>query len=580
MNLINLETVTVSLGIRAVLDEVSLGIAAGERIGVVGRNGAGKSTLLSAMTRDLPVDGGRVTHVNGLRVGVLTQSDNFASDMTVREAVVGDLEEHAWAGDSKVRDVLRGLGLGDSLERTMGPMSGGERRRVGLASLLVRELDLIVLDEPTNHLDIEGVTWLASHLNTKRQLAVLVVTHDRWFLDEVTTQTWEVIDGKVESYEGGYAAYVLAKAERMRQDASAEARRQNLMRKELAWLRRGPPARTSKPNFRIEAAQALIADEPPARDRLQLEKFSTTRLGKQVFDIEDASYSVGGRTLFDNVTWRLGPGDRVAIVGVNGSGKTTLLRLLSHAVQPQAGVVKNGKTVKVGYLDQHIAVLDPSWRALEAVEKVARITDLGGGRTVSATSLLERFGFTGQRQWTPVGDLSGGERRRLQILRLLMSEPNVLLLDEPTNDLDVETLNVIEDMLDGWAGTLIVVSHDRYFIERVTDRVVGLMGDGKIRDLPGGVEEYLRRRGDTPSAAVETQTRDKQGDTRLQRKELSRLEREISKLDDRVNKTNVKLSEIVDDFEEAGRLAAQIAELSAEREVLEEQWLELSEQLA
>ena len=577
MNLVNLETVTVSLGTRVLLDSLSLGIGAKERIGVVGRNGAGKTTLLSTMVRALPVDAGRVTHVSGLQIGVLSQTDDLSDDDTVRQIVVGDRAEHDWAGDPRIRDIVSGLGLADSLDRVIGPMSGGERRRVALAALLIRELDLLVLDEPTNHLDIEGVTWLAAHLNARRSLAVIVVTHDRWFLDEVATKTWEVVDGRVEAYEGGYAAYVLAKAERERQDANTEARRQNLLRKELAWLRRGPPARTSKPAFRIEAAQALIANEPPARDRLALEKFATARLGKDVLDVEDVSISLGGTTLLEDVTWRLGPGDRIAVVGVNGSGKTTLLRLLSGDLSPDSGRIKRGKTIKVATLDQHVAVLDPTWRALEAVEKVARVVDLGGGRSATAGQLLERFGFSGDRQWTPVGDLSGGERRRLQILRLLMSEPNVLLLDEPTNDLDVETLNVVEDLLDSWPGTLVVVSHDRYFVERVTDRVVGLMGDGKLLDLVGGVNEYLTRRNQSPATPAATGARTSSGDSRAARKELVRLEREISRLDDRERKLHARMAEAAGGYQEVTELDDRLREVVSEKERLEEEWLHLAE---
>jgi ATP-binding cassette subfamily F protein uup len=524
-NLVNCETVSKSYGTRTLLDAVSLGVATGDRIGVVGRNGAGKSTLLRLLGRQETPDTGRVTHVSDLRVATVSQRDDLDPDMTVRQAVVGDRAEHEWAGDPRLRDIVTGL-LGDTvaagagLDTRIGPLSGGERRRIALARALVQDADLLLLDEPTNHLDVAGIAWLAAHLAARRG-ALVVVTHDRWFLDEVCTHTWEVSDGGVHDYEGGYSAYVLARAERARIAAADWGKRQNLLRKELAWLRRGPPARTSKPKFRIDAANELIAGEPPARDNAELLRFATTRLGKRVYDLDDVTVTVtaagepaggasdrgessdrgggqsaGGarRTLLNHVTWQLGPGDRVGVVGANGSGKTTLLRLLTGARQPDTGHVVTGSTVRVAYLAQEISEIDPTLRAREAVEQVRGTARLGDGRELTATQLLDRFGFTGERQWTPVGELSGGERRRLQLMRLLMDEPNVLLLDEPTNDLDVETLTALEDLLDGWPGSLLVVSHDRYFLERVTDHVQALLGDGRLVMLPGGVTEYLERR--------------------------------------------------------------------------------------
>ncbi len=490
VNLLNLENVTVAHGTRLLLDGVSLGVSEGDRIGIVGRNGGGKTTLLTTLVKAEQPHSGRVTHNSGLRVGVLTQDVRVDPAATVHGAVLGDAAEHTWAGDARVREILDGLGLhGLGLDATIGTMSGGERRRVALAALLVQEWDVVVLDEPTNHLDVEGVAWLAEHLKGRsRSQAHLVVTHDRWFLDEVNDATWEVHDGAVDQYEGGYSAYVLARAERDRMASSAEQKRLQLVKKELAWLRRGPPARTSKPQFRIDAANALIADEPPARDDIALQRFSIARLGKTVYELRDVSLSFADRTLLDSVSWIAGPGDRIGVVGVNGAGKSTLLKLLVRELEPDAGTVVVGQTVKCAYLSQEVAELDPSLRVLEAIENVARSVDLGGGKTIGASSLADRFGFTGNAQWTRVGELSGGERRRLQILRLLMGEPNVLLLDEPTNDLDIDTLNALEDVLDGWPGTLIVVSHDRYFLERVTAVTASLMGDGTLAALPGGVE--------------------------------------------------------------------------------------------
>ncbi len=583
-NLVNLESVSKAHGTTALLERVSLGLDDADRVGVVGLNGAGKSTLLRVLTREEPADEGRVTHRSGIHIGVLGQSVALPPDATVRDVVLGTAwldegfgAEHEWAGDARIRQVLDGLGLHTiGLDSPIRPLSGGERRRVALAALLVREADVLVLDEPTNHLDVEGVAWLAEHLVAKR-CALLVVTHDRWFLDAVCTQTWEVADGAVNAYDGGYAAYVLARAERARQAAASEERRQNLIRKELAWLRRGPPARTSKPKFRIDAAQALIADEPDPRDTVQLKRFATTRLGKQVYDAEDVSLTLGGKTLLDDVTWRIGPGDRLGLVGVNGAGKTTLLRLLTGGIQPDAGTVRVGKTVKVAYLSQEVVELPPALRVLEAVQEIAnRITV--GDRELTAGQLAEMFGFGSTRQWTPVGDLSGGERRRLQLLRLLMAEPNVLLLDEPTNDLDIDTLNALEDLLDSWPGTLVVVSHDRYLVERVCDNVWALLGDGKLQMLTGGIEEYLSRRrasNETPTSAPKPPT----VDSRAAKKELAKLERQVAKLEAKEAKLHDALAEHATDYERVATLDAELKEVRSERERLEEEWLHLSEQV-
>src|SRR5512139_2893043 len=491
-NLVNLERVHKSYGIRPLLDGVSLGVGTGERVGVVGRNGDGKTTLLRVIGGLEEPDEGRVSRSRGLHLGFLTQGDDLDPSATVQQAVLGDLAEHEWAADRFTREIVEVLLAGIPLDREVAGLSGGERRRCSLARLLLGDHDLIVLDEPTNHLDVEAGSWLAEHL-ARRTSALVGVTHDRWFLDEVCDTTSEVHDGVVDVYDGGYAAFVLAKAERQRQAAASESRRQNLMRKELAWLRRGAPARTSKPKFRIEAANALIADEPPARDSLELQRFATQRLGKDVLDVEDVTLVRGEKVLLDHATWRLGPGDRVGLVGVNGAGKTSVLRLLSGELAPAAGRVKRGRTVALEQLSQGLDELDPNERVLDAVEAIRRVTKTASGE-ITASSLLERFGFTGDRLTARIGDLSGGERRRFQMLRLLLTEPNVLLLDEPTNDLDIETLTVLEDFLDGWPGTLVVVSHDRYFLERVTDSVWALLGDGQISMLPRVVDEYLERR--------------------------------------------------------------------------------------
>jgi ABC transport system ATP-binding/permease protein len=589
VNLVNLEQVDKAYGERVLLDSVSLGVSAGDRIGVVGRNGGGKTTLLRVLTQTEPADGGRVTHARGLEVGYLRQTDDFAASATVRSVVLGDLAEHEWASDPRAREVVRELIAGVDLDRTVGALSGGERRRVGLARLLVADHDLLVLDEPTNHLDVEVVDWLARHLVARAQ-ALVVVTHDRWFLDAVCTTTWEVHDGRVDRYDGGYAAYVLARAERDRQAAAAESRRRNLVRKELAWLRRGPPARTSKPRFRVDAANALIADEPAPRDRLQLQRFATGRLGKDVLDLEDVTLSLGGRVMLDRTTWRLGPGDRLGLVGVNGSGKTTVLRLLAGQARPDAGRRRQGRTVRLAHLHQHLAGLDLSERVLASVESVRRVMSLPGGAEVTATSMLERFGFTGDRLMAPIGDLSGGERRRLQLLRLLMDEPNVLLLDEPTNDLDIETLNVLEDFLDGWPGTLVAVSHDRYFLERACDEVWALLGDGSLVMLPRGVEEYLERRrrssalvGDpTPEStgvsADESRRRTSAAEQRDARKEVARLERRLAKVAETEKRLHEEMAEKAADHEALADLDERLRDVVAERESLEEAWLAAAEQ--
>ncbi|MFN2518560.1 MAG: ABC-F family ATP-binding cassette domain-containing protein, partial [Jatrophihabitantaceae bacterium] len=530
-NLVNVENISKAYGTRTVLDRVSLGITDGDRVGVVGRNGDGKSTLLRMITGAEPPDSGRVTRTGGVQVAMVEQRGHLPAGSTVGSVVVGDAAEHEWAGDAAVREVLTGLGLAAvGLDADVARLSGGERRRVVLARALAQQAALLVLDEPTNHLDVEGITWLADYLVARRG-ALLVVTHDRWFLDAVCLRTWEVTGASVLQYQGGYAAYVLARAERAKQSDTAEARRQNLLRKELAWLRRGPPARTTKPKFRIEAAEALIADVPEPRSSVALRSLAQRRLGRSVYDVEDVTMRVGDRVLLDRVTWHVGPGDRIGVIGVNGSGKTHLLRLLAGELAPTSGAVKIGQTVQAGHLSQEVAELPGGLRVLEAVQQVRRTATLDGTE-LTATQLAERFGFANDRQWTPVADLSGGERRRLQLLRLLLAQPNVLLLDEPTNDLDIDTLAALEDLLDSWVGTLVVVSHDRYLIERICDSTVALLGDGSLAALPGGVEEYLARRASSEVAAS-AERRERKGDSRAARRELTRLERQLAQLEKR-----------------------------------------------
>jgi ATP-binding cassette subfamily F protein uup len=578
-NLVNLESVSKSYGTTTVLDRVSLGIANGDRIGVVGRNGGGKSTLLRMITGAEPPDAGRATRTGGLRIATVEQAGLLTAGASVRELVVGDAAEHVWAGDAAVREVLSGLGLSAlGLDSPVDRLSGGERRRVSLAAALVTEAELLVLDEPTNHLDIEGVTWLAEYLNRRRG-ALLAVTHDRWFLDAVCGRTWEVIDSCVRSFDGGYAAYVLARAERDRQAAASQARRQNLLRKELAWLRRGAPARTSKPKFRIEAAEALITDVPEPRSSVELRALSAQRLGRTVYELDQVSLAVGAdRQLFDRVSWQVGPGDRIGVIGVNGSGKTHLLRLLAGELVPDAGRVVIGQTVRVGHLSQDVSELPGQLRVIEAVTEVRGSAELGGVE-LSAGQLAERFGFANDRQWTPVADLSGGERRRLQLLRLLLGQPNVLLLDEPTNDLDTDTLAELEDLLDSWAGTLIVVSHDRYLIERVCDSTVALLGDGSLAALPGGIEQYLDQRAETRVADQPVPERpQRKGDSRTARKELARLERELDKLERQERTLHDALAEHAADYVRVAELDAELRSVLARKEATELSWLELAEQ--
>ncbi len=631
-HLLGVENLRLTVGSRLLLEDVTLGLEDGARVGVLGPNGAGKSTFLAALAGHREPDGGRVTRTGGVSVAVLSQADDLPPGATVRTAIHGQAPEHEWASDPAVRDIHAGLIADLDLDADVATLSGGQRRRVALAAVLTRRADVVILDEPTNHLDVEGVDWLARHLQARfsgsggRGAGALVtVTHDRWFLDAICTNVWEVVPGvdpgggrpqvagRIETYDGGYAAYVLARAERARQAALAAVKRENLLRKELAWLRRGAPARTSKPRFRIEAAEALIADVPPPRDTVALTAMATARLGKRVLDLEDVTvrYPVSSdgagagaraeREVLRHVTLRLAPGERVGVVGVNGAGKTTLLRLLEGVQEPTGGRVVRGKTVQVATLSQSTHELD-ALADLRVVEAVAMVGErvVVGDKEMTAAQLVERLGFTRQRAWTRVGEVSGGERRRLQLLRLLMTEPNVLLLDEPTNDLDTDTLAAVEDILDSFPGTLVVVSHDRYLLERVTDHQVALLGDGSVRDLPGGVEQYLRLRREAAgpargaAASASSSTTSIAGGARAERgatsgakrhearKALARIERRMERSSQVVAALHVRMEEISADPAQVGELAELGRELVAAQAAhaeLEEQWLEAAEAL-
>ncbi|MDN5879430.1 MAG: ABC-F family ATP-binding cassette domain-containing protein [Micrococcaceae bacterium] len=598
-HLLGAENVSVAFATRTILDEVTLGLEQGDRIGMVGRNGDGKSTLMRLLARRQDPDSGRVTQRSDVQVGYLDQQDVLDGDLEVGQAIVGDAAAHEWASNPKIREIMGGLVGEVDWNARVSDLSGGQRRRVALAKLLIGDDDVIMLDEPTNHLDVEGVAWLADHLKRRwraNQGALLVITHDRWFLDEISTRTWEVHDGIVEAFDGGYAAYVLARAERDRSEAVSEGKRQQLVKKELAWLRRGAPARTAKPKFRIDAANAIIADVPQARDTVALSKMATARLGKDVLDLEHVSLTYdGGAPLFKNITLRLAPGERLGIVGVNGSGKSTLLRLLNGEVEPTEGRIKRGKTVQTAVLTQEVTELDElsNRRVIEVIQEEKNVFSIGG-KEVSAGQLIEQLGFSQEKQWTPVRDLSGGERRRLQLLRLLVGEPNVLMLDEPTNDLDTDTLAAVEDLLDSWPGTLVVVSHDRYLLERVTDHQIALLGDGQIRDLPGGVEQYLQLRsgsgaggptsGPAASGAGGNGAAGSGGETseagkREARKEINRIDKKLAKLAAREERLHAKMATASEgmDIDGLSALNAELKELQSEHEALEEAWLEAAE---
>lgn len=589
-HLLGAEQIDLEFPTKQVFDGITVGVNEGDRIGIVGRNGDGKSTLLKILSKQLEPDSGRVTYRGSLRVGYLTQVDKIDNSLSIGQAVVGEGPEHEWATDPKIRDVLQGL-LGDlDWSQQVGTLSGGQRRRVALAALLAGDYDIVMLDEPTNHLDVEAVAWLAEHLRnrwSKNAGGLLVVTHDRWFLDAVCNLTWEVYGGKIEPFDGGYAAYVLQRAERNRQAASSEARRQNLLRKELAWLGRGAPARTAKPKFRIDAALNLIANEPPPRDQLELSKLATQRLGKDVVDFEDVSYQTeDGKPILKDVTWRLGPGDRIGLLGANGAGKTTLLQLMTGELRPSSGRIKIGKTVKFATLSQDVRELDEfADDRIFAMIKREKTTFTVGKKEVGTGQLVEQLGFDSAQLQTPISELSGGQRRRFQLLRLLFTEPNVLILDEPTNDLDTDMLAAVEDLLDTWPGTLIVVSHDRYLLERVTDQQFALLGDGKLRHLPKGVEQFLQLRKAQPQdQAVVTVAKPQSA---LSGAEKRNLEKESARLERAMAKGNLELEQILlqlatadqADYELLLKLAERQRELTSQLGEFETLWLETLEKL-
>ena len=600
-HLLGAESLHLEFPTKVVFDSVTLGIAEGDRIGIVGRNGDGKSSLLAMIAGRLEPDAGKVTVRGGTRIGVVDQQDTLDDNQTVGRAIVGDLDEHEWAGDARIRDVLAGLVTDLDWNAPLSTLSGGQRRRVALAAVLIGGWDVLILDEPTNHLDVEGIAWLAAHLKkrwTANAGALLVVTHDRWFLDEVCTLTWEVHDRIVEPFEGGYAAYILQRVERDRQAAAIEARRQNLARKELAWLRRGAPARTSKPKFRIDAANALIADVPEIRNSTELQSLAVTRLGKDVVDLLDASVSFDGREILRDIEWRIAPGERTGILGVNGAGKSTLLGLVDGSVSPTGGRVKRGKTVRVATLtqrldelEQHLA--DPVRVVIGGLRTSYTIGSGSKAQELTPGQLLERLGFSSAQLSTPVRDLSGGQKRRLQLLLILLDQPNVLILDEPTNDLDTDMLAAMEDLLDSWPGTLLVVSHDRYFLERVTDQQYAILpgpgGAGRLRHLPGGVDEYLRLREQTtdagterPGSASEAPAASEPGlsgaDLRAAQKELSAIERKLERLTQRTAEIHERMAaHDQSDFAGLTRLGDELREVETETAALEERWFELTE---
>ena len=594
MNLLSCENVSKAFGERPLLRDVSLGVGKGERIGVVGRNGAGKSTLLRVLAGTEPADSGRVTRGASVVVGELDQVGISEPDATIRSHVLGDRDEHEWASDSGVREILTALLGGfdsEQLDRNISDLSGGERRRAYLAEQLIREVDVLFLDEPTNHLDVEIIAWLAAHLKNRPKIAIVTVTHDRWFLDEVCDHMWEVVGGNVEEYEGGYSAYVLAKAERMRQDAVSEARRQNLMRKELAWLRRGPPARTTKPQFRIDAANELIAAEPPPRNAVELLEFASARLGRTVYELHDAKIGFETKTLINHITWNIAPGARIGILGPNGAGKTSVLRSVLGEIPLLAGKRVEGVTVKTGVLSQNLADLDLTKTVIDTVSDVANYIELGKGKQLSASQVCQRLGFDHDGQFTRVGELSGGERRRLELTRILMSEPNVLVLDEPTNDFDVEILAALEDLLDGFPGTLIIISHDRYFLERVCDNFVAVMGDQAFTDLPGGIEQYLdSRRKMLANATVKTGAGNNLVGMKVSklsparerelRKATDKFERQLSKIEVQIGVVHDQMLEFSHDFERVAQCDVELRELNESKETIELQWIQAADELS
>jgi ATPase subunit of ABC transporter with duplicated ATPase domains len=589
-HLLGAEQVSLEFPTKKVFDSITVGVSEGDRIGIVGRNGDGKSTLIKVLAKRMDPDSGRVTWRGDIRVGFLTQTDEIDSDLSVAQAVVGERPEFEWASDAKIRDVFAGLISDLDWHQSVGSLSGGQRRRVALAALLAGEYDVIMLDEPTNHLDVDGVAWLAQHLNSRWSRnagGLLVVTHDRWFLDAVCNLTWEVFGGQIEPFEGGYAAYIQQRAERNRQAQAIEARRQNLLRKELAWLGRGAPARTAKPKFRIDAALELIANEPPPRDTLELSKLATARLGKDVVELDGVSYQTpDGKTIIKDLDLIIGPGDRIGFVGANGAGKTTLLGLINGSLKPTSGKVKIGKTVRFAWLSQDIKELDEfgSERIFSMIAR-EKTSFTVGKKELSTGQLVEQLGFESAQLQTPIADLSGGQRRRFQLLRLLFTEPNVLILDEPTNDLDTDMLAAMEDLLDTWPGTLIVVSHDRYLLERVTDTQYALLGDNKVRHLTRGVDQYLElRKNMTKPAVIAAAAAASQG---LSGAERRNLEKELARLERALEKARAEEKALHDQFAQADQtnfeLLTNLMQLQRENQELmaelENSWLETSEKL-
>ena len=606
--LLGCEKARVEFPTKTVFEDVSLGLDEGDRIGVVGKNGDGKSTLLSLLAGIIEPDEGRVIRTRGVRVGVLGQADALSDDDTVEHAVVGDTPEYEWAGDARVRDIISGLAADIPWQGRVGDLSGGQRRRVDLARLLIGDWDVLMLDEPTNHLDMRAITWLAHHLKARWKHgtgALLVVTHDRWFLDEVCLSMWEVHDRTIDPFEGGFSAYIQQRVERDRQAQVAEQRRQNQLRRELAWLARGAQARSTKPKFRIDAACELIADVPPLRNTLELKRMAVARLGKQVVDLTDVTVRLGGKTVLDDVSWIIGPGDRFGIVGENGAGKTTLLRVIEGALAPSAGRVKIGKTVKFAVLSQHLDNLVKlgSDRVREVIGRYSRRVMLDGKEATPA-QLLERLGFTRDDLNEPVCDLSGGQKRRLALMLILLDEPNVLILDEPGNDLDTDMLAQVEDLLDGWPGTLLLVTHDRYLMERVTDNQYALI-NGKIRHLPRGVDEYLELVGRTtderggvvassngkasaskqPSAsageqATGTASKLSGGEIHALRKSMASAERKMDTLRGKIEGIHQAMTEVdPSDYVKLGDMQKEIKQIETQIEALEEEWMEAAEAL-
>lgn len=584
-NLISVDGASKSFDLKVLLNEVSIGVSEKSRIGIVGKNGNGKSTLIKILAGSILPDSGKVSRSKKIIFGMLNQFDLIDPKTKVSEYVLGVLEEHEWTRNSHTREVFNGLfGIEakETLNREFASLSGGEKRRASLARLLIQPLNLILLDEPTNHLDVEGVAWLAKHLRERKNLAIVVITHDRWFLDEISESMWEVIDGNVEEYDGGYSAYVLAKAERSRQSSVENSKRNNLIRKELAWLRRGAPARTTKPKFRVDAANDLISNEPDPRNKSELLNFASNRLGNTVYEVHNGKLDVGEKNLIETLNWNIGPGDRIALVGVNGAGKTTLMRTLYGDHKFSAGKLVTGITVKPAFLSQHLEELDPTFRVLEAVELIAHRVELGDGREMSASQLCERLGFDYAGQQTLVRELSGGEKRRLQLTRILMGSPNVLLLDEPTNDFDLETLTSLEDLLDSFAGTLIVISHDRYFLERTCDKFVGLLGNGKLRDLPRGIDEYLELRKAMQSAKSPSQkSKSSSSLVEIQRvkKNIAKYEKQIQKLSQEELELNSELEESAFDHESLVDLTNKIDKVRDLKSSIEEEWMNASAEL-